>query len=316
EIVRDHHDRGVELLAQAIDELEDLRLDGDVERGRRLVGDQQLRVVDERHRDHHALAHTARELVGIGVDAPARLGNADLTEDLDRAVERLRLGHVAVRADGLHQLVADPVERVQRRQRVLEDHRDVVAAQRAHLGLGRRQEVLAVEQDLARDPRVLRARQPHHGERRDRLARARLAHDAEHLAGLDRVGDAVQRLDDTVLGLEVDAEVLDLEQGHQYRTLGSRKAYRMSTSRFMNTTANARNRVVPWIVARSPRWIASYARRPTPGIPNTDSVRIAPPTRMPRSRPSTVTTGVIAARRPWRITTRRSVRPFARAVRT
>ena len=75
-------------------------------------------------------------------------------------------------------------------------------------------------------------------------------------------------------------------------------------------------RVVPWIVARSPRWIASNDRRPMPGMPNTDSVRIAPPTRIQRSRPSTVTTGVIAARSPWRTITRRSLRPFARAVRT
>src|SRR3954464_9785110 len=36
EVVRDHHDRRVELAAQALDQLEDLRLHGDVQRGRRL----------------------------------------------------------------------------------------------------------------------------------------------------------------------------------------------------------------------------------------------------------------------------------------
>ena len=46
-------------------QVEDLRLDRDVERRRRLVGDQQLRLAGERHRDHRALAHAARELVRI-----------------------------------------------------------------------------------------------------------------------------------------------------------------------------------------------------------------------------------------------------------
>ena len=65
EIVRDQDHGGAELGSQARDQLEDLRLDGDVERRRRLVGDQQLRVVDQRHRDHHALAHAAGQLVRI-----------------------------------------------------------------------------------------------------------------------------------------------------------------------------------------------------------------------------------------------------------
>ena len=46
-------------------QLEDLRLHGDVERGGRLVGDQQVGLIGERHRDHHALALAAGELVRI-----------------------------------------------------------------------------------------------------------------------------------------------------------------------------------------------------------------------------------------------------------
>ena len=45
EVVRDDDDRGAELLLQVADQVEDLRLDGDVEGGRRLVGDEQLGVV-------------------------------------------------------------------------------------------------------------------------------------------------------------------------------------------------------------------------------------------------------------------------------
>ena len=57
-------------LRRSLDQLQDLGLDGHVERGRRLVGDQQVGVARERHRDHHALAHAARELVRVVVHAP------------------------------------------------------------------------------------------------------------------------------------------------------------------------------------------------------------------------------------------------------
>ena len=60
-----------------VDQLEDLRLDGHVERGRRLVGDQHVRVVDERHRDHRALAHAARELVRVVACADVGVRDAD-----------------------------------------------------------------------------------------------------------------------------------------------------------------------------------------------------------------------------------------------
>ena len=53
-------------------QLQDLRLRGDVERGGRLVGDQQRRLEHQRHRDHDALALAARELVRIATRPCAR----------------------------------------------------------------------------------------------------------------------------------------------------------------------------------------------------------------------------------------------------
>ena len=65
EVVGDEHERRAGLLLELPDELEDLRLDRHVEGGRRLVGDEQLRLAGERHRDHDALAHAARQLVRV-----------------------------------------------------------------------------------------------------------------------------------------------------------------------------------------------------------------------------------------------------------
>ena len=65
EVVGDQHDRRLQVLLDALHDVEDLRLDRDVERRRRLVGDEHVGLVGDRHRDHHPLAHAAGELVGI-----------------------------------------------------------------------------------------------------------------------------------------------------------------------------------------------------------------------------------------------------------
>ena len=105
EVVRDQDDRGAEPLADVADQVEDPGLDRHVERGRRLVRDQDLRIAGERHRDHHALPHAARELVRVLVDPPVGRRDADEVEQLDRArrarrAPRARDGGAAPRRSG------------------------------------------------------------------------------------------------------------------------------------------------------------------------------------------------------------------------
>ena len=71
-------------------QIEHLRLDRHVERGGRLVGNQQLRLAGERERDHHPLLHSAGELERVLVDPPRAVGDADRVEQLDRARPRGR----------------------------------------------------------------------------------------------------------------------------------------------------------------------------------------------------------------------------------
>jgi len=63
--VRDHDDRVTGPLLYLLHELDDLGLDGDIERCRRFVGDQDVRIACERHCDHRTLPHPARELIGV-----------------------------------------------------------------------------------------------------------------------------------------------------------------------------------------------------------------------------------------------------------
>ena len=114
---------------QPLEQVEDLRLDRDVERGGRLVGDQQRRVAGERHGDRRALAHAAGELVRILRRAalPGR-GCRRRSSRRTAAVGRLAPRAAEMDADRLGDLLADGVDRVEAGQRLLEDDADVVAA--------------------------------------------------------------------------------------------------------------------------------------------------------------------------------------------
>jgi hypothetical protein len=106
---------------QILQQLENLRLHGDVERGGRFVGDEQVRAVGERHRDHHALTLAAGELMGKGAEPRGGIGDADLVQQADDALAR-RSGAPAVQRDDLADLPLDGVQRVQRGHRLLEHH--------------------------------------------------------------------------------------------------------------------------------------------------------------------------------------------------
>ena len=87
-VVRDQQHGHAELALQRLQELEDLRLDGDVERGGRLVGDQQIGLVGQRHGDHDPLTLAAGELVRVGVETPLGIVEADLAQQLEHARPR------------------------------------------------------------------------------------------------------------------------------------------------------------------------------------------------------------------------------------
>jgi hypothetical protein len=89
---------------EIVEQRQDLRLHRHVELGGRLIRDQQLRFVGERHRDHTPLAHAARELVWILVHAAAGNGDPDQLEQLDCAGARVGLRNLAVGEHRLHQL--------------------------------------------------------------------------------------------------------------------------------------------------------------------------------------------------------------------
>ena len=145
----DEDDRRVEVVLQPVDQLQDLGLDGDVERGRRLVGDEELGLAGQRHRDHHPLAQATGELVGELLQALLGPGHADHAEHLLGTAHRLLAVPAAVDAQRLGDLVADRHGRVEGGHGVLEDDRDLVAADLAHVVVVERDDLLAAQLDRA-----------------------------------------------------------------------------------------------------------------------------------------------------------------------
>ena len=168
EVVRDQQHRRAALGHEPLEQVEDLRLRRHVERGRRLVGDQQVRLVGERDRDHHALAHAARVLVRDSRRAGcSAFGTSTSLSRLDgeRGARARRL-ILLVAQDDLRDLVADLAHRVERGHRVLEDQRHLLAAHRLHLAVGQPGDVAAVEHHAAALDAAGRLDQPQDRERR------------------------------------------------------------------------------------------------------------------------------------------------------
>ncbi len=94
------------------------------------------RIVRDRHRDHHALAHAARELVRERGRRAARDSGCRRASSSSIARRARRLAPtVLMHEDRLGELIADGVDRRQRGERILEHHRDLAAADRGQLAV-------------------------------------------------------------------------------------------------------------------------------------------------------------------------------------
>ena len=195
QVVGDEEHRHAAPPLQRGDQVEDLLLHRHVERAGRLVGDQQLRLAGDRHRDHHALLLAAREPGRDGSQLGLRRGQADLFEKTrgSRRAPRLRR-KPAMLAQHLRDLEADAEHRVERAHRLLEDHRDLGAAQRAQLARRTLQQVLALENDPAARARIPR-QQAQDRKRGHRLAAAGFAHQRHRAVLRDVEAHAFHRRD-------------------------------------------------------------------------------------------------------------------------
>src|SRR5947208_12689898 len=321
----DQHDRHAEAFLHVLQQIENLRLDGDVERGGRLVGDDELWLAGQRHGDHDALAHAARELVRIIMHAAFRIGDLHQLQHLDGAGQGVLFRQALMAAQAFGDLLADRQHWVERGHRLLEDEADLLGADIVQFVARERHEVAALEQDLAVDDAARRHRdQLQDRHRGDGLAAAGLADHAERLALVERDVDAVDRLQHAVVGSEVGLQALDLEQRrHQITRLASSASRIPSPMKLMATTAT---KIAPpgnsaqW-AAMSRKSLASNNSRPQVGTsggkprPREDRVDSAMMAAATSMVPAMIT-GPSALGRMWRTTCRSGLAPSARAAST
>jgi len=208
EIMGDEQHRAADLVADIPEQGKHLRLRRHVERRRRLVGDDQLRLERDGHGDDDALALAARQAVRIAA------GDAPWVTVADPAQEfvDLRVRHrLVVDPEHFADLLVHPHHRVERRQRLLEDEADLAAAHRAHRRLVEPRQRAALEPDLAARDGQAGRQQPRYGARGDGLAGAGFADEAQRLAGTDVERHAL----DQRHAADADAQRLDAEQGRR-----------------------------------------------------------------------------------------------------
>ncbi len=202
EIVGDENHRQSEVLLEGFDEVEDLRLDGDIERGDRFIGDDELGFRGERAGDGDALALAAGELVRVfphdfGVETDG--GHEGFHAVEEGVAFQLR---VAL-ADGFSEGGEDRHPRVERGVGVLEDHLEIepAVADFAAAELG---QILAIQDNRA----GRRADELHDGPGKGGFSAAGFADEAEDFALFNRQAHPVHGADDVPGGRKHRAALL------------------------------------------------------------------------------------------------------------
>ena len=189
----DEHVREAVLLLQVLEEVDDLRLDRDVEGADGLVADDELRPQRERPRDADALALPAAELVREAVGHVR--AQADPRQEAGDPILELPPVGEAVHPQGLGDRIAHGDARVQGGVRVLEDDLQVAA----ELAQARPVEPEEVHRLRLRRRPVEglsggRLDQPQQGAPGRGLATARLPHERQGLAVPHREVESVHGL--------------------------------------------------------------------------------------------------------------------------
>ena len=195
--------------AQPFQQIKDLRLDRHIQRGCRLIRDDQIGIARKGQRDDHPLTHAARELVRIGAQPCLGLGDADLFQQFHRTGFGLGILQSRGFFNRFNQLRADGHQGIERGLRILEDHPDPVAPDPAHLVLVAPTQLFALKQDRAarNAPRRLQ-------EVNDRVANggfpgAGFPDQTDDFARLHGQRHIARRLDRAAAGWELDTEPFD-----------------------------------------------------------------------------------------------------------
>ena len=235
-VVGDEDDGEAEFALQFAQQQQDLDLHGGVERGGGLIGEQHLWPAGQGERDHRALAHAAGHLVRIGVEPALGAGYAHPLEEFQRTLARLGGADALVAADGLDDLLAHRIHRIEGQQRLLENHRGDAAAIVGERAAAQREHVLAGDLDAALDMGAAFGVQSQQRAQRDALARAGFTDQGHGFTACHAEIDAIDGTDRLFAAVEGDAQVAHRDDR---RTVGSRGCVHVGSAHDTCTAAAA-----------------------------------------------------------------------------
>ena len=136
----------------------------------------------------------------IGVEPALGRWDPHQFQQLQCPLSRRRPIAAGMAAHRLADLPPDRIDRIERRHRLLEDHRHQAAAQIAQRSRPHRQDIVSVDTNGPLDAGAPRRQQAHQRPQRDTFAGTRLAQNAQDLARLHREADPVHRVDGGLAG--------------------------------------------------------------------------------------------------------------------
>jgi len=214
EVVGDEFEGGPGGFLKVAHQSEDLGLNGDVQGGGGFVGDHQVGVAGQRLSDQNPLAHAPAELVGIVAGALGGSGDLDFFEHPDGFDPSFASRHLAVEPEDFGHLVPHRVEWVQGGHRFLEDHADLPSPVLEEGGLVQVEQIGPLKENPARFDAARRGGdQAQYRQRGHAFPTAGFADDPEGSSPFERVGDTIHGARHPVAQVEIDAQILNLQEG-------------------------------------------------------------------------------------------------------
>ena len=197
-----------------------LRLHCHIQRRCRLIRHQKGRVARQRHRDHRALTHAARQLMRIAMHRFFWFRDVHLCQQDYCLVPGCLFADRLMRPYLFYDLPTDCINRRQRRHRVLKDHRNLASAQIAHLACGHPYQLAPPVLDRPFDHCIRVRDQPHHGQQCHGLARPGFPRQPQNLSFAHVKRHAVDGPHHALFRAERHFQIAHL-QDHAVRTRGS-----------------------------------------------------------------------------------------------
>ena len=194
DIAGDEQHRSIVRADQSAQQVQHLRLNGNIKPAGGIIRDHELGRTHERDRHHNTLRHAARKLMGIRLEATGRVRYLHRVQHVHRHLVSFIPLNAEMSARDVRNLSTDRYQRIKFAPRIRNDHGNILATNGPQLFFRQGTQVLAIKLNGTLINPARLHQKPHDGARKRRLARAALTHEANDLARLDMQVQVAYRL--------------------------------------------------------------------------------------------------------------------------